>query len=761
MVARRAPFALAAALLLTSAPGARAGTADPGPVELVDPFVGTGGQPPWFSGNTTPAAARPFGMVQLGPDTTSDAATGAPSRTASGYSRADGLLRGFSATHLPGAGCPAFGDVPLLPVVGALPGDPASSTVAFEHADESAGPGRYDVRLGNGVSVSLTAGERTGLAVLRFPKGPRGRILLKASGSLAGARTAKVRFLGPREVAVTAVSGGFCGTPGEYRVHVRFRFNRPMSSHGVWGGAEREDGSVAGAGVGGWVGFSTKERSTVKVRVAVSFVDQAGARGNLEAEDLGWSLRANRAAAAAAWNRELGRVRAEGGAPAERATFYSALYRVLLSPMLLSDADGRYPGFDGKVHAVPRGRRHYTAVSGWDTYRTQVPLLAWLRPDVMSDVVRSLQRAARQGGWLPRWPLVAAYTGVMHGDSAAPVIAGAHAFGARDFDLDQAVSLLLRNAESTDGAPGQGWFEARPGLADYLRLGFVPDDDPAPGLPRPHGASTTLEYAADDFALSRLAGADGRRDVEQRLRERSGSWRALLDESRRMLLPRSADGSFPGQDYDPASCCAGFEEGNAFQYGWAVPQDMAGLLAALGPREDVLRRLTDFHSRLNAGANAPEAWLGNQPSLATPWAYLWLGEPARAQEVVARARRELWSAAPGGLPGNDDLGALSAWYVWASLGLYPLTPGTADLGITVPAFSSVTVVPAQGTSTRITRAGDGPFVQQVTVDGAVRTASWLTFAPGARPREVVVATADQPSSWGTGPDDLPPSYPAR
>ena len=760
MAATRAPVVLAAALLLAVTPATQVVAAVTDPADQVDPFVGTGGTPPWFSGNTTPAAARPFGMVQLGPDTTSDLETGRPSRTASGYAVSDDRLRGFSATHLPGAGCPAFGDVPILPVVGRLPDDPASSTVPFDHADESAAPGRYEVLLRNGVGVALTATERTGLAVFRFPQGPRARLLLKASGSLAGTRTARIRFVSPREVAVTAVSGGFCGSPGRYRVHVRYLFDRPMSSHGTWGEPERSDGSVAGPGVGGWVAFSTKSRSTVKVRMAVSFVDPAGARRNLEAEDLGWSVRKNRAAARAAWARELGRLRVDGGTPGERETFYSALYRVLLSPMLLSDVDGRYPGFDGKVHAVPRGRRHYTAMSGWDAYRTHVPLLAWLRPDVMSDVVQSLQRAARQGGWLPRWPLVASYTGIMNGDSAAPIIAGAHAFGARDFDLDAAVNLLLRNAETTDGRPGQGWFEARPGLAAYLRLGFVPND-PQPGRARPFGASTTLEYAVDDFAVARLARAAARPAVERRLLERSGSWRSLLDEDRRMLLPRNADGSFPGPDYDPTSCCDGFEEGNAFQYGWAVPHDMAGLLTGLGSRDGMTQRLSDFHGQLNVGAHGAHAWLGNQPSLATPWTYLWLGEPARAAEVVDRARRELWTATPGGLPGNDDLGALSAWYVWASLGLYPLTPGTPNLGLTVPAFSTVTVQPSTGAATRIARLGDGRFVRAVTVNGAQRTQSWLSFAPRARPREIVVATTNEDSSWGRGAGDVPPSYPPR
>lgn len=728
---------------------------------LVDPFVGTGGRAPWFSGNTTPAAARPFGMVQLGPDTTSDATTGAPSETASGYAATDNLVRGFSATHLSGAGCPAFGDVPLLPVSGGVPADPASATVGLDHAAEQAGPGWYRVSLANGVRTSLAADNRAGLASFTFPTGPRARLLVKASGSLAGTRRARLSFPSRREVAVTTTSGGFCGSQGSYRIHVLIRFDRATTSRGTWGGTPRPDGSVSGPGIGGWVGFATRDRAVVRARIGVSFVDAAGARRNLESGLQTWSYAALRDAGTAAWARELDRVTTTGGTLEDQQILDTALYHVLLNPMTVSDFDGRYPGFDGRVHRVSPGHRQFTALPGWDAYRTQLPLLAWLRPDVASDVVRSLQSAARQAGWLPRWPLVAAYTGIMNGDSAAPMMAAAYAFGARDFSLPEAVSQLTRQADETDGPPGQGWFQPRPGLADYLRLGYVPNTNPERGWPQPHGASATLEYALDDFAVSRLADDAGRSLVAQRLRQRSGWWHSLLDEDRGLLLPRDADGVFPGPDFDPGGCCSGYQEGNALQYSWAVPQDMAGLLTALGPRDEVLGRLTDFHQQLNTGAGNPHAWLGNQPSFATPWAYLWLGRPDLTQEVVTRARQQLWAATPEGLPGNDDLGSLSAWYVWASVGLYPLTPGTANVGVSIPAFDTVTVRPSTGAVTQTSRQGTGARVQDVLVDGVSRSASWLPFGPARRPAKLVVVTTDAAApAWGTDPEDLPPSYPA-
>ncbi len=731
--------------MLASATGATAAASGERPATGVDPFLGTGGNPPWFSGDVTPAAARPFGMVQIGPDTTDDGGTGRPSRNPSGYAADDPWLRGFSATHLSGAGCRAFGDVPVLPWTGDLPEDPGGATVALDEQD--AGPGWFRATLGNGVRTAIAAADRAGLVVHRFPADTEARLLVKASGSLAGARDVQVSFPSRREVAVSATSGGFCGSPGDYRLHVVLRFDRRFTSRGRW------EGDTPGA----WVGFGDAG-GPVRSQLAVSFVGPGGARRNLADAGLGWSFTRARDAAADVWRRELDRVEVSGGVPEERTLLATALYRVLLHPSLLSDADGRYPGFDGRVHRVRGRHRHYSGISGWDAYRSHLPLLAWLRPDVASDVVRSLVRAGRQGGWLPRWPLVAAYTGVMSGDSAAPMVAAVHAFGGRDFPLRDAVALLARQAESTDGEPGQGWFQPRPGLADYLRLGYVPDVL-EPGGPRTHGASTTLEYAVDDFALSRLARAAGRQTLADRMGRRSGSWRALLDPDRRLLLPRDAHGAFPGPDYDPAGG-TGFEEGNAAQYTWAVPHDMAGLLAGLGTRQDVLSRLAAFHEHLNGGARTTTAWLGNEPSFATPWAYLWLGAPWRTQDVVARARDTLWGAGPDGLAGNDDLGALSAWYVWASLGLYPLVPGTADVGLGTPAFDDVVVRPSTGRATRIVRHGDGPHVGSVVVDGSPRTASWLPFGPGDRPRRIVVRTtgAAEPA-WGTGPGDLPPSYP--
>ncbi|WP_395694319.1 GH92 family glycosyl hydrolase [Nocardioides sp.] len=690
--------------------------------EDVDPFVGTGGPPPWRDGATTPAATVPFGMVQLGPDTTDDETGRRRSVNPSGYAATDRFLRGFSPTHLSGAGGHAFGDAPLLPVCGALPADPGTATAVIDRSTERARPGRYGVTLRDGIAVDLAATTRAGLLRLSYPDRHDAFVLVRSPG---GATVSS-----DHELTVRAHGGGFCGSPTDYVVHVVYRFDRPFTTHGSWPG-------------GAWVGFGPEP--LVHAQVAVSYVDAAGARANLDRERPGWSVPLLAERADAAWETELGRIEVDGSDATARRVFRTALYHVLVAPTPVSDVDGRYPGFDGRVHRLPDGELQLSSVSGWDVYRTEVPLLALLRPDVASQVVRSLHRDAVEGGWLPRWPLVAAETGIMNGDSAAPVAAAAWAFGARAFPLDAVVDRLVEQGDRPDGP--------REGLADYLSRGWVPVPDVR------FGASTTLEYATDDFAISCLARAAGRTDVAARYLRRSGSWRSLLDPARSLLQPRDSTGAFPPPEADALACGAGFEEGNALQYTFGgVPQDVAGLLAALGPPQRVRARLDAFFTELDAGGE-PHAWLGNEPSFLSPFVYHWLGDPARTQDVVARARAELWSLAPTGIPGNDDLGAMSAWFVWTALGLYPLTPGTGAVAVGVPAFDGVVVRPRGGSPLRVSRAGSGRHVAALRVDGADRGASWLDLDPDRRPREIAVATTDATTSWGTRPEDRPPSYP--
>jgi predicted alpha-1,2-mannosidase len=357
-------------------------------------------------------------------------------------------------------------------------------------------------------------------------------------------------------------------------------------------------------------------------------------------------------------------------------------------------------GFDDKVHHVQPGHNQYADYSDWDIYRSEVPLLSTIDPSIASDMATSLVNDAAQGGALPKWPVANGYTGVMNGDSSDPILADAYAFGARDFNASAALADMVKGADGTS-AVGQGWFVERPNAAAYIADGYVPNVGSDSISPVPNGASETLEYALDDFAISRLAGDLGQHSTAATFTGRSQNWANVFDTADGYVEPRDATGAFPtgpavptltgfGQD--------GFQEGNAAQYTWMVPQDLKGLIQGLGGDQAAAARLDTFFSQLNAGPNAPYEWAGNEPSLDTPWTYDSVGEPWKTQQVVQEIASQLYSLTPGGEPGNDDLGAMSSWYVWASLGVYPQTPGVPD------ARARHTAVRARGDPRRVRTA---------------------------------------------------------
>ena len=428
----------------------------------------------------------------------------------------------------------------------------------------------------------------------------------------------------------------------------------------------------------------------------------------------------------------LRRIIVAGGTPAQQRTFYTALYHTLLHPNVISDADGRYIGFDGRVHHVRAARTEYANYSDWDIYRTEVPLLALLAPGEASDMMQSLVDAAQQeNGWLPRWALVNGPTSVMGGDSVDPVIAGAYAFGAREFDARGALTAMVKGASTTAPPPGQGWYIPRWELDDrYLRDGYVVNTHTTSVSPEPNGASETLEYSLDDFAIARLAYAQRDMRTYAAFMRRSANWMTLFDGAGRSIAPRDADGAFVHAAIGENGQ-SGFQEGNAAQYTWMVPHDLRDLIAAMGGPADAVTKLDAFFSQLNAGQDKPYAWLGNEPSLGSPWVYLSAGEPWRAQEILRRALTTLYTDAPDGLPGNDDLGTMSAWYVWCAIGLYPQNPPVRYLDVGAPLFSSVTLRSPGGPVIEVhapLAATDAAYVNALRVNGRA------TQQPGSRCR---------------------------
>ncbi|MFA5941787.1 MAG: GH92 family glycosyl hydrolase [Sinimarinibacterium sp.] len=734
-----APVALPLAALLcacgTSTPPPGTAIADDGDYAAwVNPFVGTQAGAPDFgtgggAGNTFPGATLPFGMLQFSPDTS-------PSldNYAGGYTYSDTKILGFSLTHVSGAGCSIYQDIPILPTLVPIdqsPADPLSPGLkpaflaGFDHLFETAEPGYYRVRLdpdsAQPIDVALTAAERSGMSRFDFPAGAAPQVLVNAGGSQMPNESSSVS-IDPqrREISGSATSGGFCYQDDRYTVYFAAEFDRPFTSWGTWSKDLLSPGSTSATDVGvlrshadpipgapitipgdpsgtaragAYVGFDPADGSTVRMRVAISFVSVDNARANLRAEMPDWDFDSLRAAARARWNAELGRIRIATPDARLKRIFYTALYHSLLAPNLFNDVSGEYLGFDGAVH--DSARPVYSTFSGWDMYRSQWPLLAMLDTQRVSDMTQSLVLAAQQSGALPKWSYANQHSNVMVGDPAAILIASAWAFGARDFDTGAALDAMIKGA-TEPAAPtqylafGNDGYIQRGGLAEYQALGYIPYEVNVPngifGLVNGGlvwgSSATTLEYALADFAIDRFATALGQPERAAELRARSSNWKNVFNTDTGYAEPRLAAGTFlPGND--PGSGNA-FVEGSSAQYTWFVPHDVDGLIEALGGRDAALARLDDFFSELNAGPESPYAFLGNEPSLFTPWIYASLNEPDRIGPIVHQALTTLYDDSPGGMPGNDDLGAMSAWWVLSALGMCPCVPGTNVIVTSAP-----------------------------------------------------------------------------
>ncbi|MFE2757641.1 GH92 family glycosyl hydrolase [Actinosynnema sp. NPDC059335] len=771
MSPRRSRPAVVLALALVASATTATAQAQPSPVtdptSLVNHFIGTGsGGEHVGSVNTFPGAVAPFGMLSWSPETTSRPAGG-------GYDHRDNATIGLSVTHLSGVGCPVQGDLPILPTVGEVTGEPARATQPFSHADEKASPGLFETRLGGAITARVAATTRTGVGRFAFPAAEKANLLFKAGSSQVANSAVQVRVTGPDQLAGTITGGRFCDQPNTSTVHFAAVFDRPFTGTGTWHDDVLTPGGTAvdHPRGGAWVTFDTRQQRQVGVKVAISYVSQAGALANLRAEAPGWDVDGVARQTRAAWHRLLSKIQVGGGTRDRQAQFYTALYHSLLHPNVFSDVDGRYTGFDRQVHTSNRVR--YANFSGWDTYRTLVQLQAVLAPAETSAMMQSLVDMAAEGGWLPKWPVANGYTGVMNGDAAAALISSAHAFGARDFDTRAALAAVVKGATRvpTPAELGQGWYEQRPGLAEYLRDGYVRNTRAFDISHVPNGASATLEYALADFGISRFAAALGDEATARTFLTRSQNWTTLFNRGSGFLQPRDANGAFPAGNPVTTGMGvfgqSGFQEGNAAQYLWLVPHNARGLLDAIGGDERAVARLDRFFTQDNAGPNNPFYWAGNEVNMHVPYLYNYAGTPWRTQEVVRRTLETRYANTPGGEPGNDDLGALSSWYVWSAMGLYPATPGTDVLTVTSPLFPSVRI-DLPGHRTTITSTGSGAYVRGLSVDGVATQRTWLPGSallgdgPGGRTGTALTfALTGQPDrSWGTSRDARPPSFPA-
>ncbi|WP_046423235.1 lectin [Streptomyces malaysiense] len=801
-----------AAFPLPAIGGAHAASAAPpslvkDPASLVNPLIGTSGEVDTFPGPDMPA-----GMVQWGPDTTPHRPSGG------GYEYADKKISGFSLTHVSGPGCGVAGDLPILPVTGELSGDLGNASAGFSHADERTGIGSYQVTDANGVTTRLTDTTRAGLGSFTFPADSRANLLFKLSGGATQVDGTRVQVVNRKEISGSVDSGHFCGAKNRYTLHFDIKFDRPFTSSGTWvgstvnpdatslkagraepapqthpskpvkekhftvpaapsptvhgpAGSSGTPSPAPGSGAtpspsaagrtaqppttganGMFVTFDTSSNPTVRAKVGISYTSDANAAHNLTSEIKNWNLDTVRRANHDAWNAVLDRVRIGGGTRDQQVQFYTALYHALLHPNVFSDDNGQYMGMDNQIHKLAKGQRaQYANYSGWDTYRSQTQLMAMAEPRVTSDVVTSMLNGYDQTGLLPKWASNNGESYVMVGDPAAGIIADAYAFGARGFDTGKALAALQHEAT----APNND----RPGESVRDAKGYLPLDENDYGCCNFYGpVSTQLEYDSADYALAAFAKSLGRTSVYRKFATRAQDWMNVFNPQTGYMQAKDKDGRFAG-GFTPGTS-NGFVEGTSAQYTPMVPFNLKQLIQARGGDQAYSSYLDSLLDDITDPGNT-DANLSNEPSVEIPWEYDYTGQPWKTQEAVRAAQRNLYFNAPVGSFGNDDLGAMSSWYVWSELGMYPETPGTDILALGSPAFPVAQVRLAGGRTVRINApqaAPDAPYVRSLDVKGKRWNSSWLTYGQfkGAGTLDFTLGT--QPDkSWASGPAAAPPS----
>jgi predicted alpha-1,2-mannosidase len=762
----------------------------------VNPFIGTTN-----GGNTYPGATLPFGMVAFSPEETPLPGKSYPIAAPGGYEYRVNGIKGFSLTHLSGTGCTgASGDIPIMPVTRDVDVSPSADdsfsmySSYFTHDHEAASPGYYKVALDNGVTAELSATLRTALARFSWSKDKPANLLFRTSDSEVGSSDASVHVdPGKREVTGSVTSGNFCGylSPDRresyYTLYFVASFDAPFTAGGAWhdlkvtpGARDATGGTGYGdrghppgrTGSGAWIVFDPARTPSVNMRVGISYVSLANARTNLAAESpMGTTLESAREAARKIWDAKFGQITVKGGTKDERTVFYTALYHVLLGENTYSDVNGDYLGFDKKVHKAAPGHIQYANFSGWDVYRSQLQLVTWLDPKVGSDIAQSLyNQASQNNGVWDRWTHLTGATSVMNGDPSAPAVADIYAFGGRDFDVKAAYASLLTAATVPNDLDlsrrgcGVQCVGERPGLDQWLKLHYMPVGAPGWG-----SAADTLELSAADFGVAQLAEDVGDSANEKLFRDRAGWWRNLLNPNAApeggYIQPRNADGTWKSVDFNVEDD-DDYVEGSGAQYLWMVPFDPAGLFEKLGGDAKAEARMDRFFYNPDGSlavtkSGGAHAELDNEPSIASPWLYDFVGAPWKTQEVVRAAMKQIWTNGPSGISGNDDLGEMSSWYVWAALGMYPLYPGRGELVLGSPMFEDAVVDRANGRVTIQAKgaATDAPYITSLSVNGKPSDQAWLpaSFTLQGGTLDYVVSKTPQ-KNWASAPADAPPSF---
>ena len=673
------------------------------------------------SGYLYPGATYPYGMVQFTP---------------SYFSKRSG----FVINQLSGGGCEHMGNFPTFPVKGKLKMSPDNIlNYRINISEEKGHAGYYEAKVQEDIHAKLTVTERTGMASYEYSADQQyGTVIIGGGISATPIDQAAIVITAPNKCEGYAEGGNFCGLRTPYKVYFVAEFDTDALESGTWKRNELKPNTTFAEGEysGVYFTFDVNKKKNIQYKIGVSYVSVENARENLKAENTGWDFLQIQNQAESKWNHYLGKIEVEGTNPDRTTQFYTHLYRSFIHPNVCSDVNGEYMGADFRVHKSRS--KHYTSFSNWDTYRTQIQLLSILDPEVASDIVISHQLFAEEaGGAFPRWVMANIETGVMQGDPTPILISNAYAFGARNYDPKPIFKTMRKGAEEP-GAMSQE-VEARPGLKQYLDKGY-------------YNASIQLEYTSADFAIAQFAlHAVGDEFASWRYFHFARSWKNLYNPETGWLQSRNPDGSWKPLTED-------FRESTYKNYFWMVPYDIAGLIEIIGGKAAAEKRLDEFFTRLDAGYN--DAWFasGNEPSFHIPWIYNWVGTPYKAQEIINRVLNEQYSSKIDGLPGNDDLGTMGAWYVFACIGLYPEIPGVGGFTVNTPIFSSVKVHLKKGDMVIKGGSEKNIYIKSMKLNGKPYDSTWIDWDQLNNGATIEYTTSSKPDvKWGT--KVTPPSFP--
>lgn len=728
-------------------------------VDHVNPLIGTApsttisalkhGHGTENNAQVVPYVTTPFGMTNWTPQTQDT-----EKKCLTPYYYTDSLIQGFRGSHwLSGSCVKDYGSMTIMPVSGDLKCLPSDRASRFSHDRETATPFYYRVHLNDyHIDAEVTATKRSGLFRFTFNRQGEAHIVVNPNSDegrgFIQINPEKNEIIGYNPVhRIYQGWGEEAGFSGYFVIE----FSRDIKQYGVYAGTRVLEGSLEVSdleNLGGYVSFQVAPDESINVAIGTSFTSIEQARKNLERETANLDFDKAKIELKRTWEKLLSKVRVEGKKEEDKIKFYTALYHSFLQPRTFNDCDGSYVSFAGGEQVLNSGARdYYVDFSMWDIFRASLPLFNLLLPETSADMMRSLLLKAEQGDWLPIFPMWNSYTSAMIGDHVIAAIADAYIKEVIDLSEENYGKLLKNAFNSPDSFDTYADGKGRLALESYLKYGYIPlEDEVKESFHKNEQVSRTLEYAFDDFALSQVAEKFGDTKHAETLRKRALNYQHVYSRTDSCVRGKFADGSFT-QDFDKFSRKSYITEGTPYQYTWYVPHDIAGLIELMGGEEGFNNNLDHFH-------RSGQYWHGNEPSHQILFLYNYSGQPWKTQQLVSEIMETEYSVDVGGLSGNDDAGQMSAWYVFAAMGFYPVCPSVPEYVISGPGFDKITIQLGNENEIVINAPGASSgsiYIHGLKLNGVARDKNYLNHFDIANGGNIDFEMSDKPNmEWGTG-----------